>query len=169
MHFSIHLATVVLFYSAAVLYASTGATFDSSDDSSLHENEDKLRIIDEELRRKDEWAIKLQDAADAKFSLFRASICEDKVLKLPTPDLVFWFAITAVKCPHVSWGRHIAKAWAEWWDADHALLPFDTRSNADRFLVYALQRRSRKLADSKSITDFEKKLVEMFEATEMYL
>lgn len=49
--------------------------------------------------------------------------------------------------------------WAEWWRSTHAPVPYDSRSNVDKFFAYTIERKLHYVAVSPSLLEFEKNLV----------
>lgn len=83
------------------------------------------------------------------------AICTNPFLGLDWSEKLYNLAVVAVKCPKDIDASLTAQKWAKWWHTENPANPFDLRSDADKFLAYAVQRNSGKIVTTAKNANVE--------------
>lgn len=77
-------------------------------------------------------------------SYLKPEFAELFIGQTPAPDalnILFQVATYAANNPNQVDAAKVVRSWSEWWDRSHPRIQYDTRSDAQRFLVYIVDRR----------------------------
>lgn len=104
----------------------------------------------------------LQEEADYQRELRKDTDCGVTSFRGDSLQQLFGIAVASLVCSSQLSATSVAEKWETWWNKSNTLNEFDTRTIADRFLHYIIERRAGVLEDLLERLTHEHELLKLY-------